>query len=53
MNIHLNVIEHSYPQNIPLIDGEFDSLEWDSDLDSILHEAENATHYRASLHQQE
>lgn len=53
MNTQHSVIKDFYPNNIPMIDGEFDSFEWSDDLDFILHEAENATLYHASLHQQE
>jgi len=53
MNPHFNAIELFYSQNIPLLDGEFDSFELNDDLDFLLHETENATLYHKSLHLQE
>ncbi len=41
----LIVVEPVYPENIPMIDGEFDRLESKNTLESSQHEAEVATFY--------
>lgn len=43
------VIEHAYPQNIPLINRGFDRYELNNDLAAILREAETATFYHNAL----
>ena len=42
-----------YPQNIPMIDGEFDRFELNSDLSGSLHNADSATFYHDDCNPEE
>jgi len=45
----LVIIELPYPQNIPMIDKDFDSFELNNDLKDNVREAETATFYHKTL----
>lgn len=49
MQSHHTVVELNYPHNIPMIDGEFDVFEVNTDLEVNLREAETATFYHNAL----
>jgi hypothetical protein len=53
MNKQRTPIKSVYYENFPLLDGEFDSLDLDDELDFILHEAQIATHLHHPVHLQE
>lgn len=46
-------IRHVNYENLPLLDGEFDSFELDEELEFILHETQNATLFHKALRLQE
>jgi hypothetical protein len=45
--------EPNYSGNIPMIDGEFDRFEMNSDLEMQLREAETANFYHDALNEEE
>jgi hypothetical protein len=45
--------EPNYCENIPMIDGEFDRFEMNSDLEMQLREAETANFYHDALNEEE